>query len=82
MSMLQKTSRKPSKSTKALNLSIDAGLLEEARQSEINISALLTRSLRQELAKRWREDNKQAFEATRKRVEKHGLWNDGLRSWE
>jgi post-segregation antitoxin (ccd killing protein) len=35
-----------------------------------------------EVASRWREDNKQAFEATRRRIEKHGLWNDRLRSWE
>jgi antitoxin CcdA len=77
MRMLQKVP----KSTKSLNLTVDASLIEDAREYGINISALLDRALREEIGKRWKEENKAAFEALGKDIEKNGLWSDGLRVW-
>jgi antitoxin CcdA len=77
MRMLQR-SPKP---TKPVNLSVDARLLEDARDYEINLSALLTTALRQEIGRRWREENKSAFEELGKEIEENGIWSDGLRSW-
>jgi antitoxin CcdA len=77
MRMLQKTP----KPTRSLNLSVDAKLIEDAREYGINISALLDRALRDEIGRRWKEENKAAFEALGKEIEKNGIWSDGLRVW-
>jgi post-segregation antitoxin (ccd killing protein) len=34
-----------------------------------------------ETARRWSEENKQAFEELGKDIEKYGMWSDGLRVW-
>jgi post-segregation antitoxin (ccd killing protein) len=36
---------------------------------------------RDELARRWQQENAVAFEENRKDVEKNGLWSDGRRLW-
>jgi antitoxin CcdA len=77
MRMLQKAP----KPTKSLNLTVDARLIEDAREYGINLSALLDGALREEIGKRWKEENKAAFEALGKDIEKYGLWSDGLRVW-
>jgi antitoxin CcdA len=66
---------------KAVNLTVDAKLLERVRESNINVSAVLDSALREEIARRWRAENAEAFEENRKRVEAEGLWCDDLRPW-
>lgn len=75
---MEKTS-KPLK--KAVNVFVDEKLLQDVRNSEINVSAVLNNALRRELAKRWQVENAAAFEANRKDVEENGLWSDGRRMW-
>lgn len=66
---------------KAVNLSVDAQLLDAAKEQGLNLSALLERALKQEQAHRWLEENRQAIEATNEDVRKNGMWSDGLRPW-
>ena len=64
-----------------MNLSVDAQLLDAAKEQGLNLSALLERALKQEQAHRWLEENRQAIEATNEDVRKNGMWSDGLRPW-
>jgi antitoxin CcdA len=70
---------KPTK--KAVNVLVEEQLLQEARNAEINVSAIVNKALRDELARLWQVENAEAFEANRKDVEENGLWSDGLRMW-
>ena len=72
-------------SKKAVNLSVDAALLREARDRDINLSATLERALeealRQERRARWLADNRQGIAAYNHQVEVHGAFADTLRSF-
>jgi antitoxin CcdA len=65
---------------RAVNLFVDADLLDEARRLRINMSDTLERRLRTivraEQEKRWLEENKAAIEAYNLRVQQHGLLSD------
>ena len=67
------------------NLSVNSDLLEQARALNINLSRALEESLeariREEKRRRWLADNKQAIEAYNKRIEEHGVFSDGMRSF-
>ncbi len=73
--------KSPAKTKKPVNVLVDERLLASAREQKLNVSAVLDRALRDEIGRRWREENAQAFEENRKRVEAEGLWSDGLRMW-
>jgi len=68
---------------KAANLSIDSVLLAEARRLDINLSATLESALRAELRQRERSEWKAAHEPAiaeyNERVEKTGVFSDGVR---
>ncbi len=66
---------------KAVNVVIDEQLIGEARRLDINVSAVLDRALREEVARRWQQENANAFEENRKDIEVNGLWSDGRRLW-
>jgi antitoxin CcdA len=70
---------------KAVNLSVDAQLLAKAREFGINLSATLEQALiesvKQELGRRWLEENAEAINAYNQHVERHGVFSDGLRSF-
>ena len=70
---------------KAVNLSVDAALLREARDQDINLSATLERALEDVLRahrrERWLADNKQGIAAYNEQVEAHGAFADTLRSF-
>ena len=70
---------------KSVNLTVRSELLKRARRAKLNLSAVLDRALTQELAslaqQQWLEENKAGFEAYNERVEKHGLFSDGQRSF-
>lgn len=66
---------------KAVNLSVDTGLLRDARENGVNLSAVLERALAEERARRWLAENKPAIESYNHGVEAHGVWSDGWRRW-
>ena len=65
---------------RAVNLSVDVELLEEARRLRINISETLERRLRTivkaEQERRWLEENREAIEAYNREVAEYGLLSD------
>ncbi len=65
---------------RAVNLFVEAELLDEARRFGINISEILERRLRSlvkaEQEKRWLEENHAALAAYNARVQEHGLLSD------
>ena len=65
---------------RAVNLFVDADLLDEARRLRINISDTLERRLRSivraEQEKRWLESNQAAIAAYNQRVSRDGLLSD------
>ena len=70
---------------KAVNLSIDASLLSEARDQNINLSATLERALedalRQARRERWLAENARSIEAYNAQIDEHGAFADALRSF-
>jgi antitoxin CcdA len=65
---------------RAVNLFVDAEMLDEARRMRINLSETLERRLgtlvRAEREKRWLAENRAAIEAYNRRVADHGLLSD------
>lgn len=66
---------------KAVNLSIDAGLLKEARAQGLNLSAVLERALVRETTAQWLAENRAAVKAYNRSIETRGVWSDGWRRW-
>jgi antitoxin CcdA len=70
---------------KAVNLSIDAELLSEAKAAGTNLSGVLEGALREQLRERrwqkWREENRAAIEASNAQLERDGLWAEKFRDW-
>ena len=68
---------------RAVNLFVDAELLDEARRLRINISDTLERRLRSivraEQQKRWLEENKEAIASINSFIDRHGLLASKLR---
>lgn len=73
----------PSAPKKSANLSINADLLQQAKQLNINLSQTLEQHLAEivRLAQRgqWLAENKNALEDYNRRIESHGTFSDGLR---
>jgi antitoxin CcdA len=67
----------PKTSRRAVNLSLDAEVLEQARAMGMNISAtvdaLLAEEVRKRYWERWNADNKEAIEHYNARVAREGL---------
>ena len=70
---------------KSANLSINADLLQRAKQLNINLSQTLEQRLaeivRQAQSEQWLAENKQALEEYNRRIEAHGTFSDGLRQF-
>ena len=70
----------PKKST---NLSINSDLLQKAKELRINLSKALEQRLiemlLEEKRRKWREENQDAIEAYNRRIERVGVFSDGLR---
>jgi antitoxin CcdA len=68
---------------RAVNLFVDAELLDEARRLHINISDTLERRLativRAEQEKRWLEENRKAIESINSFIDRHGILAGKLR---
>jgi len=70
---------------KATNLSINSDLLKKAKALKINLSknfeSYLNQLVKEQDEKKWLEKNSKAIETFNKRVEKTGVFSDGLRSF-
>ena len=68
---------------RAVNLFVDADLLDEARRMRINISETLEHRLRTivkaELERRWLEENRDAIASINAFIDRHGLIASRLR---
>lgn len=68
---------------RATNLTVDAALLARAKALGLNVSSVLDESLRarirDEEARRWLEDNKEAFDALNRETREYGVWSERLR---
>ena len=68
---------------KSANLSINADLLQQAKQLNINLSQTLEHHLaeiiRQARRKQWLAENRDALEEYNRRIELRGTFSDGLR---
>jgi antitoxin CcdA len=68
---------------KSANLSINADLLQQAKQLNINLSQTLELRLAEIISQaqreQWLAENKPALEQYNKRIEAHGTFSDGLR---
>jgi antitoxin CcdA len=70
---------------KATNLSINADLLRQAKELNINLSQTLEQHLAEIVRKakrqQWLEENQEALEMHNRRVETNGVFSDGLRQF-
>jgi len=68
---------------KPTNLSLNANLLAEAKDLNINLSATMERALiaevRQQKAEQWRQKNVKGIDDCNKVVEENGLFSDAHR---
>ena len=68
---------------RATNVSINQGLLEEARALEINLSATLEKALEAEVRARkrekWLAENRDAIAAYNAHIEEHGVFSPMFR---
>jgi antitoxin CcdA len=75
----------PKAPKKAVNLSVNSDLLRQARELNVNLSKILEtqpeQMNRQERARRWQEENRNAIEAHNRWVEEHGVFSDRLRQF-
>jgi antitoxin CcdA len=70
---------------RTVSLRVDANVLREAREYDLNLSAQLERALVEQLrqlrAERWLVDNKDAIAAYNALVHQHGAFADALRTF-
>jgi len=70
---------------RAANVSVNQGLLEEAKALDINLSATLERALGEEVRARkraqWLEENREAIAAYNARMERDGMLSDHVRAF-
>ena len=68
---------------RAVNLSLDSDLLDEAKSYGLNLSrtveAKLSEALREERQRRWREENAEAIDEANEELKRNGMWSDDLR---
>ena len=68
---------------KPTNLSINSDLLRQAKALKINLSQTLEERLSQLVLDKkkqdWKEENREAIESYNRRIEKNGVFSDGLR---
>ena len=70
---------------RAVNVSIDAGILAAARAQRINLSQALEDELRKRTQEsreaKWQEENREAFESYNRFIAEHGIWSKKYRRW-
>ena len=82
MTNAEKTAKIRSKK-RPTNLTVDVDLLARAKALGLNVSSVLEDGLRtkirEEDARRWLIENKDAIEASNREMREHGLWSDRMR---
>ncbi|MEB7889207.1 type II toxin-antitoxin system CcdA family antitoxin [Hafnia alvei] len=72
-------------SKKAVNVSIDQGLIQQAKALNINLSAVMEEALQQvviaEGQRQWLDSHRQSIATYNQDVEENGVFSDGLRSF-
>ena len=67
------------------NLTIDPVLVSEGKEAGLNLSKIAEEAIRLALRakqqEQWLRENAEAIEAHNRRVEEHGMLNDGLRQF-
>ncbi len=67
------------------NVSVNAELLDKAKQLGINLSQTLEEQLgvlvREAEARDWLKQNARAIDAYNKRIERERIWSDGIRGF-
>jgi len=80
---MRMSNAQPRAKKRATNLSVDADLLGRAKALGLNVSSVLEEGLRakirEEEARRWLAENKDAIESLNEETRQHGLWSDRLR---
>jgi len=70
---------------RAVNLRIDESLIDQAKAMDINLSQTLETSLVEVLREKqraaWLAESSEAVKAYNQRIEKQGLFSDGLRQF-
>ena len=70
---------------KTVSVTLEPALLQQAREAGINLSALLTEALEQEISakgvERWKQENRAAVEELNRITEEHGLLSDDYRTF-
>ena len=70
---------------RAANVSVNQGLLEQAKALDINLSATLERALEAEVRARkrekWLAENREAIAAYNARIERDGMLSDHVRAF-
>ena len=68
---------------RAANVSVNQGLLDEAKALDINLSATRERALEVEVRARkrekWLAENREAIAAYNEHIEEHGIFSDHVR---
>jgi post-segregation antitoxin (ccd killing protein) len=65
------------------NLSLDAELIDQALKvsGERTKKAAVTLALKEFIARRWAEENRESISAFNEEIEDQGVWSEGMRSW-
>ncbi|HEX8300904.1 type II toxin-antitoxin system CcdA family antitoxin [Sphingomonas sp.] len=62
---------------KAVNVSLDTGIVAAAREAKLNLSQVCETAIREatraEITRRWQEENRERIEAWNAWIEEHGL---------
>lgn len=70
---------------KPVNLSLNSDLLSIGKELGLNLSSLaeaaIAQAVKESLAERWLKENAEAIQAYNQRVEAHGVFSDGSRSF-
>jgi len=70
---------------RAVNVSVDANILDMAKAMNINLSQTLEDALRKrtqdERDRRFQDEHREAIEAHNRFIEKNGIWSKKYRSW-
>lgn len=67
----------------ATNLALDPELVDEALKvsGERTKKAAVTLALKEFIAKRWAEENRESIAAFNDEIESRGVWSENMRSW-
>lgn len=70
---------------RAVNLSVNGKLIDEARRLKLNLSRVLEEALeaklREQRALQWQEENREAIAFHNERIARDGLWHRGRTRW-